>query len=434
MKIVNLKIENFRRFESLKIDFHKSLTVIIAKNGQGKSTLLDAATVALGTFIGSFDMGVGKGITVKDARYQRKVRRSENEQVFPVVVEGEFESPSVNVKRELTGKKNKTTIKEATEITDYGKSLMKKVSELIDADLPVIAYYGSGRLWNAHSSSARKSVLSESRTLGYEDCLSPASNYKQLQQWMSKATIAALQQKELSEYDGYNLAEQIDGIKNAVDKVLEQQDWSNFHYSIVHEELAMSHKDHGILPVSILSDGVRAMISLVGDLAWRCAKLNPHLGCHASQKTKGIVFIDEVDMHLHPEWQQLVLIALQDTFEMVQFIVTTHSPQVLSTVPKECIRVLCTNSQGDDSAVEPLAYSYGEPSNDVLQAIMHVDPQPPVPEKTLLEELTSLVDQGGYQTDRADKLLTELKQKLNAQHPQIQKIERSIRRQEALKG
>ena len=176
------------------------------------------------------------------------------------------------------------------------------------------------------------------------------------------------------------------------------------------------------------------MVAMVADLAYRCVKLNPHLGAEATIKTHGIVMIDEVDMFLHPSWQQSVLGSLQEAFPKIQFIVTTHSPQVLSTVPKECIRVLSTNSQGEDIAATPLAASYGEPSNDVLQAIMHVDPQPPVPEKRLLDELTSLVDQGEYQSSRAKKLLAELRQKLNDQHPQILKIERSIRRQEAFKA
>ena len=92
------------------------------------------------------------------------------------------------------------------------------------------------------------------------------------------------------------------------------------------------------------------------------------------------------------------------------------------------------HAEGKNIAATPLAASYGEPSNDVLQAIMHVDPQPPVPEKRLLDELTSLVDQGEYQSSRAKKLLAELRQKLNDQHPQILKIERSIRRQEAFKA
>lgn len=52
----------------------------------------------------------------------------------------------------------------------------------------------------------------------------------------------------------------------------------------------------------------------------------------APQQTEGIVLIDEVDVHLHPKWQQTILSQLRDAFPCIQFIVTTHSPQVLSTV------------------------------------------------------------------------------------------------------
>ena len=174
------------------------------------------------------------------------------------------------------------------------------------------------------------------------------------------------------------------------------------------------------------------MISLAADLAWRCTKLNPQFGHKASIDSPGIVMIDEVDMHLHPQWQQRVIASLRRAFPKIQFIVTTHSPQVLSTVRRENIRLLGTNEAGQMTVSEPLADSYGEPSNDVLQAIMHVDPQPPVPEKVQLERLTELVDQGLYEKDEAQRLLTALKQSLSPHHPQLEKIERSIRRQKAL--
>lgn len=138
-------------------------------------------------------------------------------------------------------------------------------------------------------------------------------------------------------------------------------------------------------------------------------------------------------MHLHPSWQQTVLKSLRESFPRIQFIVTSHSPQVLSTVSKECIRVL-GEINGEMIASVPKAFSYGEPSNDVLEAIMGVNPQPPVAEKTQLERLTELVDQGDYQSNEAQRLLHGLRQSLNAAHPQLQKIERSIRRKKFLKG
>jgi predicted ATP-binding protein involved in virulence len=432
VKIENLQIENFRRFESLEIDFHPELTVIIAQNGQGKSSILDACSIALGTFVGAFDFGKAKHIEVKDARYKRLPDSVNNEQQFPVDVSAAYISPDITISRQLTGIKSRTTIKHAEPLTKFGKALGEQVRNLEQMLLPVIAYFGASRLWVAHKNTSRKSVLSTSRTMGYEDSLSSASNFKQVQQWMMKATYAALQQQEMDTYKSYNLPEQLSAIKNTVNQTLKTAGWSNFHYSMSHEELAMLHEELGVLPVSMLSDGVRAMVSLAADLSWRCVKLNPHLGEKASLLTEGIVMIDEVDMHLHLEWQQTVIHSLRTAFPKVQFIVTTHSPQVLSTVPKECIRLIGNNAAGQTIASEPLAFSYGEPSGDILQSIMQVDPQPPVPEKKMLDELTSLVDQGEYKSPRADELLEELSSRLNKRHPQLEKIRRSIRRQEAL--
>src|SRR5690606_39003122 len=117
------------------------------------------------------------------------------------------------------------------------------------------------------------------------------------------------------------------------------------------------------------------------DIAFRATKLNGQLGAQAASQTPGIVLIDEVDMHLHPEWQQVALQNLVQAFPAMQFIVTTHSPQVLSTVRRENIRAIGLDASGKAVAVTPLARTYGEPSNEVMHSVMMVDPQPPVAEK-----------------------------------------------------
>ncbi|MCL4555404.1 MAG: ATP-binding protein, partial [Gammaproteobacteria bacterium] len=73
-------------------------------------------------------------------------------------------------------------------------------------------------------------------------------------------------------------------------------------------------------------------------------------------------------------------------------------------------------------------------SNDVLQSVMHVDPQPPIPEKADLHKLTDLVDQGQYQSSEAIELMVSLNAQLGEQHPQLQKLQRSIARQKVLNG
>lgn len=396
MRLEALKLTNFRRFNDLTISFHPELTVIAAGNSVGKTAVLDAATIALGTYVGAFDLSKSTGISKKDARYHRPAGRSDSEQVFPVRLEARLSNPNGTVVRELNGAKNRTTVKDAALLTAHGKELMAKVRDLAPLKLPLVAYYGSGRLWSIHKNMTREAVLSESRTMGYEDCLSSASNFTQVQQWMTKATFAALQQRSMRAYGDYKTADQIQGIQRAVDTVLRNEGWSGFHYSVQHEELAMTHEELGLLPVSMLSDGVRAVVSLVADMAWRCAKLNPEMGAEAQQTTEGIAFIDEVDMHLHPKCQQTVISSLRKAFPVVQFVVTTHSPQVLSTVKSESIRLLSNDPDPETSemvstAQIPDRQSRGVASSDVMAELQCVNPVPNVEEACWLKEYRALI-------------------------------------------
>jgi predicted ATP-binding protein involved in virulence len=435
MKIETLKVTNFRRFEHLEVSFHPELTVLAARNGQGKTSILDAASIALGTFVGAFDLGTGKHIAQADARYQRLLGHSDSEQVFPVRLEASLKGLNKPVIRELLGAKGRTTIKHASALTGRGKNLMKQVQALEPVPLPLLAYYGSGRLWNAHKNMSRKSVVSESRTLGYEDCLSSASSFTQVQQWMTKATYAVLQQQNMAAYQDYKLADQIKGIQSTVDTVLSSDGWSGFHYSVQHEELAMTHEELGVLPVSMLSDGVRAMVSLVADMAWRCAKLNPQMGADASQKTKGIAFIDEVDMHLHPKWQQTVIGSLRSAFPKVQFIVTTHSPQVLSTVKSESIRLIRSELDREtgkfiSQAVIPTMQSRGVASNEVMAELQGIDAIPSVVEAKWLQDYKALITSSQLTPEQSNKkqtLRNDILAHFGGGHPEwleCQRIER----------
>jgi predicted ATP-binding protein involved in virulence len=94
-------------------------------------------------------------------------------------------------------------------------------------------------------------------------------------------------------------------------------------------------KDGSPLYLDQLSDGERRLILLVGDVARRMAILNPHLDDPTS--SPGVLLADEIDLHLHPGWQRRVMPALRAAFPGVQLIVTTHSPQVLASVPSEAV-------------------------------------------------------------------------------------------------
>lgn len=450
LNIRRLQLWDFRCFSTLEIDFHDRLTVLVAPNGAGKTSILDAIAIAFGPYVGAFDEAVGKHFEPSDIRLIRARETASNEmecapQGVRLAADGVIpvgwldENAPISWKRALTGPtKAKTTIKDAKELVDCGKSLQQAVrTPGADVELPLLAYYGTGRLWQQKKLMEGK-LPRTSRTIGYTDCLDPASSYKSFVAWFRYWSTNAFkgqldankagQVYEAAEFDHY-----INSVSAAVNACLGPAGWKDVEYSLSREELVAHHDLYGELPVELLSDGIRNMIGMIADIAFRATKLNPQFGSAAATKTSGVVLIDEVDMHLHPEWQQVVLQSLTAAFPRMQFIVTTHSPQVLSTVRRENIRILTVDADGCASAEPPLAASYGEPSGDVLQSVMMVDPLPPVKEKVDLLRLTALIDQGLYQTPEASRLLADLVSALGTHHPQLLRLQRSIQRQEVLK-
>lgn len=433
MYVERLRLENYRCFDVFDMAFDEKLTVIVARNGQGKTTVLDGITIALGTFVAAFDHGKGLGIEPSDARLLRLAQMPNQEHQVPVVISAHFQGVEGVVRRELAGvKRHKTTTKDAKAIADLGVDLMQRVRLGESVDLPIVAFYGSGRLWVTHreKKTEKSRAVTASRTKGYEDCLSRASNFKQLQDWMKIAEMAVLQKTQGGDSPGA-LGAQLSAIKSAVDVVLESQGWSRFHYNLALECLAMRPlkevTQHAMgsfdyLPVGQLSDGIRAVVSLVADLAWRCTILNPHLGESAPAKTSGIVMVDEIDLHLHPAWQQTIIGSLRTAFPEVQFILTTHSPQVLSTVASDQIRVIEGGQPFDASPG-----TQGAESSRILERVFGVESRPPQDTNTkMLNAYLELVFDDQWGSEQAVELRGELDAIFQGEEPELTRAEEYI--------
>lgn len=156
------------------------------------------------------------------------------------------------------------------------------------------------------------------------------------------------------------------------------------------------------------SDGQRVLFGLIGDIARRLILLNP--ATSEPLKGSGIVLIDEIELHLHPSWQQKVILILRDSFPNIQFIMTTHSPHVITTVEHECIRSIYIDNETNTFKYEIPRFTKGAESNVVLEDVFYVNPRPQdVEEVKLLEEYISLVNQDKWDSERG----TELRQKLD---------------------
>lgn len=438
LKINKLYLDNYRCFKDFTIDFHDQLTVLVATNGKGKTAILDAIAVAFGTFVNS--TGVARGSVFHRSDVQkikaRETKTNEMEEVYPLVLEanGVINNEVTHWSRELHKPKGATTTKDTKPLIQYGQDIRKKVVQKVDEILPLISYYGTGRLWGLKKITLNKKQHETSRLSGYIDCLDPLSSYKSFESWYVDICLAELELK-IEEIEKNNLDISNNeftvirkSIQQAVNHIVEKNTgWKDIVYKKRAETIVAQNETFGELSLMQLSDGIRNMIGLVADIAYRAVKLNPHLE-NAPKQTPGIVLIDEVDMHLHPKWQQTVLTDLTKAFPNIQFIVTTHSPQVLSTVKKEQIRIL-----GDNVVSTPSTHSFGEDSSVLLAELMNVSPLPPLEIVEKRKEYQRLIEDREYESPRAKQLQKELIENYGENSEFIIQTEMLIRRFEALK-
>lgn len=454
-----IELNNYRCFKHLTVDFDERLTVLIARNGLGKTAVLDAISVAFGPFVGGFHTGKNAGINYSDVRLRlTNPALREMEAQYPVSIGAEahihpiipslqafgFDDEALCWSRQLNTPKSKTTTSDSRLLSDIGKHLQKTVMDNQAIDLPLLAYYGTGRLWKEKKKTDKKAFKNEffSRTAGYQDCLDPASSFKYVEDWFDYAAKADFEERSLRQEKQDQIQAEADtafspllaAVRLAVDECLKTTGWQGLRYSFKHQTVVMEHPQQGVLEVSQLSDGVRNMIGLVADIAYRAVRLNSQFGQDAPKQTPGLVLIDEVDMHLHPEWQQVVLTNLTQAFPALQFVVTTHSPQVLSTVKREQVRLLSETVKGEAVAAVPVGKTYGRSNADVLQAVMDVEPEPELPESQDLRDYLNLVEQGNWRSNKAGMLRQKLVSALGEDHPAFLRADRIMRRREALEG
>ncbi len=427
-------MENYRPFSELTVPFHEKLTVLAGDNGAGKTAVLEAAAVAVGTLFTKLEGVSGSRLRPSDARLKAySLGGSQDVQAqYPVRVAaaGRVDGENYQWARGLNTPEGYMTVGEAKNIIELSQNIQQR---LRDGDetllLPVIAYYGTGRLRDYHREKKMDTFRSSTRTNGYIDCLDGTANSKLMLNWFRKMTVQKYQRQE----NGDRAVLELEAIQRALascfSSVTGYSDVS-VQYNLNTNEIDVRYTDgqggRMRVPMSQLSDGYRGVISLIADIAYRMANLNPQLLDKVLEQTEGIVLIDEIDLHLHPKWQKRILDDLTEIFPKVQFVVSTHAPEVINSVESENIVLL-----QDTQVSRPNSQVYGKDVKSVLKEIMGVDERPETV-SGLFKKFYSFLEK--YSFVEAEQILDQIDELRDYHDPEVDACRVKLRLEKLRRG
>ncbi len=410
MRIDDFTITNFNGFERRTFSFNPHFNLLVGDNATGKTSVLDALAVSVGSwFLGIRGYERGPGISADEVHVAAHAHLDSYtfEKQFPSRIEctGVVMGHRIRWARELRREGGRTTTVDAKPISEVARETERRVRAGENVTLPLICTYGTERLWFERSHHTPKAGVAGTRTLpsrldGYRDSFNFTIQETALRDWIRDQSTVSPQARE----DTTALRV----VKEAITTCLEGV--RSLYYDGRYKDLVVVLDDHGPQLFKNLSDGQRIMLTLVGDLASRATILNPHLASAASRDTPGVVLVDELDLHLHPRWQRRVIHDLKRAFPSLQFIATTHSPQLIGEAQPEEIRLL----DGGETTIPPR--SFGMDSSRVLDEVMGT-PSRDAFVQGLLTRLFNSIDDEDF--DSARQTLVEVEAKLGPDDPEV---------------
>ena len=379
-----LKLRNFKGIAELELALDDSLTLLAGVNGVGKTSVLQALLAAVThTWRRTFPQDYPLFELPEDVA---RVGTSGTEIVLEVSVPDE------------------STF--AVRLVISGQDLRRGREEPIPLNvvfnkfkpLPLVVYYEQNRVVRANSDGRDVSVSSTENRISSLD--TTVSSPREFKAWFFEKEADEGQEVRERKDPAY-----ADPELEAVRQLLKQLNGFTAVRSRKpphsNERILFLETDGYDIPFDSLSSGEQAFFLLAADLARRLILASP--GTPVAE-APGIVCIDEIELHLHPAWQKRILRTLMDTFPACQFIVTTHSPQVIGGVEAHHVRLLEPAENGVRTVSQPIA-SKGRDSNYVLKGILDT-PERDDEVSTLFDEFDRLIDTG--EMENAGQVLDKL--------------------------
>ncbi len=415
MKLKSVDIENYRAIEKLSLSLDPSLTVLYGDNGYGKTSILSAIAV-----------GVGKSpemlfdISEIDFHEEDLREGAEHSRVSITPMDGTFWEHQSGREDDQMKKQRQITLSRFLESQITGKVV----------DLPIAAFYSTDRIISGLSKVPSDPKVKIPRTAALKGALDARTDFGGLFTWFYYKEAEELKiQRDRRDFD-YQLKD-ISAVRQAISSMLPEV--SDPRTELHPPRFVVSWKSEQgqveKLSIDQLSGGYRIVLALAADLARRMITGNPHRD--DPLESEAVVLIDEVELHLHPKWQQRILGDLRRTFPNAQFIVSTHSPQVLTTVEPQ--RIVELAREGDRIvAGAPAGATYGAEAGDVLSVVMGVKERPENEFTKALEQYRYLIREGQWESEEALALRASL-ESMSPYDPALDRADLEIRRRKLFK-
>lgn len=316
MRIKELSIEYFRGIKNasfLNLDEHVNLFVGV--NGAGKSSIIDTISLVFSWYVARMLSIKGRG---RDIPKDDISNFSPNGCTIELTME---DGEKWKLYRSLKYKKT-----DKSDLSDMNRTvsmLRESLDNDADTSLPILVHYSVNRIIPNRYPRMPRGKNEDTPLNAYKNALNGGQLFSDFFNWfrLSEDYENELYKNENRQFSDYGLS----AVRDAMMSVF--PNYGGMRVSRRPLALLMKKNDE-LFKISQLSDGEKCYITLVCDIARRLAIANPQK--RNPLEGDGIILIDEIDLHLHPQWQQTVVSRLVKTFPNCQFFITTHSPIVAS--------------------------------------------------------------------------------------------------------